>query len=184
LHFYQESLSVFRRHGDIYATLDGLTAIATYASKHGQAEVAARLIGTIQANRAIVGKRMTWPAIREHEAIAAVQSALSQADFEQAVASGQALSVDQAVELASGVCSVASTTSTVESARNGDAYRLSPREREVLRLLIEGNSNQQIGAALFISPRTAGTHVASILAKLQVHSRAAAVGLALSQQLV
>jgi DNA-binding NarL/FixJ family response regulator len=65
-----------------------------------------------------------------------------------------------------------------------DRFGLSPREIEVLRLLVMGQSNEQIGAALFISPRTAGTHVANILGKLGVHSRAAAVGLALSQKLV
>jgi predicted ATPase/DNA-binding CsgD family transcriptional regulator len=46
---------------------------------------------------------------------------------------------------------------------------------EVLRLLARGDSNREIGAALFISPRTVGVHVGSILAKLGVESRAAAV---------
>ncbi|HYH28507.1 MAG TPA: response regulator transcription factor [Actinomycetota bacterium] len=48
---------------------------------------------------------------------------------------------------------------------------LSPREREVLRLLAGGQSNQQIGSALGISGRTAATHVASIYRKLQVTNR-------------
>ncbi len=49
-----------------------------------------------------------------------------------------------------------------------------PREIEVLRLLAEGRSDKQIAGTLFVSPRTASTHVASILMKLDVPSRAAA----------
>ena len=48
---------------------------------------------------------------------------------------------------------------------------LSPREREVLTLLAEGMTNQQIGRALFISPITVRNHVSSILSKLQVSNR-------------
>jgi DNA-binding CsgD family transcriptional regulator len=43
---------------------------------------------------------------------------------------------------------------------------LSPRERDVLRLLVVGQSNQEIGAALCISQHTAANHVANIMNKL------------------
>jgi DNA-binding CsgD family transcriptional regulator/tetratricopeptide (TPR) repeat protein len=48
---------------------------------------------------------------------------------------------------------------------------LTPREVEVLRLLVEGRSNRQIAETLFISGKTASVHVTNILAKLGVHSR-------------
>ena len=48
---------------------------------------------------------------------------------------------------------------------------LTAREVEILRLVAKGQSNPEIGATLFISPRTVGTHVAHILAKLDVGSR-------------
>lgn len=51
---------------------------------------------------------------------------------------------------------------------------LSSRQQEVLRLLVEGHSNSEIAAALSISPRTAANHVAGILRKFGVPSRAAA----------
>jgi DNA-binding NarL/FixJ family response regulator len=54
-----------------------------------------------------------------------------------------------------------------------DEVRLTRREREVLRRLVEGRSDREIGEALFVSPRTATTHVTSILAKLGVTSAAA-----------
>jgi DNA-binding CsgD family transcriptional regulator len=48
----------------------------------------------------------------------------------------------------------------------------------VLRLLAAGRSNQEIGEALFISPRTAQTHITHLLAKLDLPSRTAAAAFA------
>jgi pimeloyl-ACP methyl ester carboxylesterase/DNA-binding CsgD family transcriptional regulator len=55
---------------------------------------------------------------------------------------------------------------------------LSPREREILRLAMEGHDNARIGAALFISDKTVRNHVSRIYEKLGVTSRAQAVALA------
>jgi two-component system, NarL family, nitrate/nitrite response regulator NarL len=54
---------------------------------------------------------------------------------------------------------------------------LTPREREVLSLLVEGRDVDGIAAALFISPETARTHVQRVLRKLGVHSRLEAITL-------
>jgi DNA-binding NarL/FixJ family response regulator len=48
---------------------------------------------------------------------------------------------------------------------------LTPREREVARLLAEGLSNSQLADRLYISPRTAAVHVSNILSKLGMSSR-------------
>lgn len=53
--------------------------------------------------------------------------------------------------------------------------QLTAREREVLDLLASGLGNASIGSRLAISPNTVGNHVTSILAKLQVSSRAEAI---------
>jgi DNA-binding CsgD family transcriptional regulator len=58
------------------------------------------------------------------------------------------------------------------------AYGLTGRELAVLRLLVAGRTNAQIGAVLFISPRTAGVHVTNILRKLGVSGRVQAAALA------
>jgi len=55
---------------------------------------------------------------------------------------------------------------------------LTPREVEVLALLAEGRTNGEIGAALYISTRTAGVHVSNILGKLGVRSRTQAAAVA------
>ncbi len=57
-------------------------------------------------------------------------------------------------------------------------YGLTGRELTVLRLLAAGRTNAQIGAELFISPKTAGVHVTSILRKLGVTNRVQAAALA------
>lgn len=56
--------------------------------------------------------------------------------------------------------------------------KLTQREREVLRLLVQGEDNEAIGRALVISPQTARTHVQNILAKLRLHSRLEAAAFA------
>ena len=61
---------------------------------------------------------------------------------------------------------------------------LSEREREVLRLLALGHTNQEIAKMLYISVRTAETHRAHIMQKLGLSSRAELVRYALSEGLL
>jgi len=70
------------------------------------------------------------------------------------------------------------------AAKNAEADPLSDREREVLRLLALGNTNQEIAQQLFISVRTAETHRAHIMQKLHLTSRAELVRYALAQGLL
>ena len=57
------------------------------------------------------------------------------------------------------------------SAPRGDTFGLSERENQVLNLLVEGLSNQQIGERLFLSPDTIKTHLCHIFDKLRVSGR-------------
>ena len=52
-----------------------------------------------------------------------------------------------------------------------DRYQISPRETEVLQLLIQGRSNKEIGETLFISARTVETHLHNMYGKCGVKSR-------------
>jgi DNA-binding NarL/FixJ family response regulator len=61
---------------------------------------------------------------------------------------------------------------------------LTPREREVLRLVSAGKTNKEIARELVISERTARTHVSKVLGKLGVTSRTQAALLAVREGLV
>jgi NarL family two-component system response regulator LiaR len=63
-------------------------------------------------------------------------------------------------------------------------HDLTPREREVLVLMVKGFSNAAIADRLFVSRSTAKAHVSSILAKLGVTSRTEAVAVAVQHHLV
>ena len=72
----------------------------------------------------------------------------------------------------------------VEERKRAEADPLSEREREVLRLLALGHTNQEIAKQLFISVRTAETHRAHIMQKLRLSSRAELVRYALAEGLL
>jgi two-component system, NarL family, response regulator NreC len=69
----------------------------------------------------------------------------------------------------------------IEERARAAADPLSDREREVLRLLAEGHTNQEIAAQLYISVRTAETHRAHIMQKLRFTTRSELVRYALDQ---
>ena len=75
-------------------------------------------------------------------------------------------------------------TAEAEANARAEADPLSEREREVLRLLALGHTNQEIAKMLFISVRTAETHRAHIMQKLRLATRADLVRYALSQGLL
>jgi DNA-binding NarL/FixJ family response regulator len=68
--------------------------------------------------------------------------------------------------------------------RRTRSHALTQREREVLRLLAEGCTNEQIGAELSISPQTVRTHVQKAMEKLGAANRVQAVATALRESLI
>ncbi|WP_226846751.1 response regulator [Dehalogenimonas etheniformans] len=63
-------------------------------------------------------------------------------------------------------------------------YDLTAREKEILKLMVDGLPNTEIADKLGVSPSTAKFHVSNVLSKLGVASRTEAVSLALKQKLV
>jgi DNA-binding NarL/FixJ family response regulator len=70
------------------------------------------------------------------------------------------------------------------SAESERLPQLTKREREVLRLLADGLSNEEIGKRLFLSPETVRTHVQKAMRRLEADTRTQAVALALRQSLI
>jgi DNA-binding NarL/FixJ family response regulator len=71
-----------------------------------------------------------------------------------------------------------------ETAPRNDDRVLSPRELEILRLLVRGRPTREIAADLGISVQTVRKHTQNVLAKLQVHSKLAAAAVAVRDGLV
>ncbi len=75
----------------------------------------------------------------------------------------------------------------VESYQNGEDMvldPLSPREREVLQLVAEGKTTKEIAGTLGISFKTAETHRANIMAKLDIHETAGLVRYAIRNRMI
>ena len=71
-----------------------------------------------------------------------------------------------------------------EARKKAESDPLSEREREVLRLLALGHTNQEIAKMLYISVRTAETHRSHIMTKLRLNTRAELVRYALQEGLL
>jgi DNA-binding NarL/FixJ family response regulator len=62
--------------------------------------------------------------------------------------------------------------------------RLTPREREIVQLLAEGKGTKEVAASLYISVKTAETHRANIMRKLQVHTVSELVRYAIRNRMI
>ena len=183
---YAECLTLrWERVGDKVGIAGSLRGLASIAAHTGSYARAARLYGAAEAVREAMGA----PAPRHHppseQAIARARGGLGEATFAAAWQEGRALSLVDAIAEALIVPAEAAANTTkrtplTPAARHG----LTPREVEVLQLVREGCSNRQIGERLFISERTARTHVQNILNKLDVGTRAAAAAYAVEHGLI
>ena len=115
------------------------------------------------------------------------RTVLAEAALAAAIAAQRARTVATVLEEALAVLEVAeSAPAFVATPPDASAHRtdaLSPREREVLALVAEGRTNEAIAEALFVSPNTVKTHVASLLHKLQADSRTQLAAMAVRNQL-
>ena len=68
--------------------------------------------------------------------------------------------------------------------RQNNQIKLTPREKEVLKLIVDGESNTEIAEKLFISVHTAKAHVCNILHKMGVTDRVKAAVIAVKTDLV
>ena len=109
---------------------------------------------------------------------------LGDSGFQAAWAAGQALSLAEAVSEASRLEGAPPGSATSITADPAAEFGLTRRERDVLRLLVEGQADREIAEALFIGRRTVETHVAGILNKLGLDSRTAVATYAVRHDLV
>jgi non-specific serine/threonine protein kinase len=148
----------------------------------GRPQRTAQLLGAAEALRERISEPLL-PHLRPmvDQTLEDLRACVGAADLRTAWSVGRTLSLDEAIGLAIEPEPVPDEAAIASPAVAGP---LSKREIDVVRLLVDGKSNQEIGKALFISPHTAATHVQHILNKLGVDSRAAAAAYAVRHALV
>jgi non-specific serine/threonine protein kinase len=186
---FGENLTLSRERGDKGSLLMSLEGLACAAGAEGKAVRAARLFGAAEALKEAIRYRL----VPQERAVlepyrASVRSRLGEPAWEEAAAEGGAMGLDRttayAISEEKPSKPPSSTTSQPSvSPKPEHPAGLSPREVEVLMLVVEGLTNAQIAKELFLSPRTVDTHLTSIYHKLEVSSRAAATRIALEQRL-
>jgi non-specific serine/threonine protein kinase len=162
---HRESFALFReldvRQG-VASALEGLGAAIAGADP----AAAARLFGAAGAVRAALGVPLP-PADQEtlERATAAVRQRLGEPRFTALLAEGRAGPLE----------AITTPAPAINPAEEPSLERwepLTPREREVARLIARGRTNREIAESLVVAERTTTTHVEHILQKLRFRSRA------------
>ncbi len=187
--YLAEALAVRRAQGDEGTFVRCLIGIAGLAERRGQPDAAARLLGAAEGLIAATATVLepVDQADLERDRVA-TRHRLGPDRFAALWEAGKALPLEPALAEAAAVADAAAAEPAPSVApadpSPAAATALSPREVEVLRLVAEGRSDQEIAAALFVSRRTVGSHVGSILAKLGAPSRSAAAAYAVRRGIV
>src|SRR3990172_3124651 len=166
----REGLALHFKFGMRVGVATCLEALAEMDA-HRHPRRAATLFGAAEALREAIGIPVA-PADRGtyDRTVAVVRTRLGAAPCEEVWAAGRATSMDDAVAMVLSDPSPDGASGEVEPGSPADP--LSRREREVATLIVQGLSNRQIAAALFVAETTAESHVQSIFNKLGFNKRA------------
>jgi len=144
---------------------DILECLATLANEAGSHREAARLFGATEAMRRRKGLvRFELYAAGFEASVTTLRDALGESDFDDAWAEGAALSTEEAIAYAQ--------RGRGQRKRPASGWgSLTPTELDVVRLVSEGLTNNDVATRLFISPRTVQTHLTHVYTKLGLTSR-------------
>ena len=135
--------------------------------------------------REAVGVRYGPHYVQGAQILEAMRLSLDAPAFAAAWEAGIALSPERALTEARDVMTEAlAATSSRSGSAPASPAGLTPRELDVLRLLVAGQSDRMIAETLFIGARTVQTHVANLFVKLGVNARAEAAAVAVRKGLV
>ena len=176
----EEDIAVIGQAGGGRAALSELAVLANSGSLP-DVVLMDLLMPEVDGIAATAQIKARWPDV----AVLAVTSFLEEAKVRAALragASGYLLKDAEADEVATAIRAIAAgrihlaaaaAATLVTAIRTPEPARpeLTPREREVVVLVAQGRTNQQIATRLGVTERTARTHVSNILAKLGLTSR-------------
>jgi predicted ATPase/DNA-binding CsgD family transcriptional regulator len=177
---YEESLTITREIGDKLNTASCLEGLAGVAAAQEDPTWAAHLLGAAESMRATIGTAIP-PVERPlyERSVATTRAQLGEKAYAQALIEGRSMTPEQALA-AHGQASLLPQSPTrplsPPPAKPLPIYPdgLTAREVEVLRLVAQGLTNEQVAEQLVISPRTVNTHLTAIYGKIGVSSRGAA----------
>ena len=176
----REGLHIAARTGSWFELLAGLSQCGNLCAATGRAAEAL----TLWAACAAVGRREgltepPWLETRREEQLRQARQALGPARARAAEDRGAAMNITTAAEYA-----LMLTDPGPPQPAAPEPGKLSARERELVTLVAQGRTNAQIGAQLYISVRTVGSHLDRIRDKTGCRRRADLTRLALTIGLV
>jgi DNA-binding CsgD family transcriptional regulator len=173
---HHEALAVRVEHGLRTFYVDSLDALAALGARTGSPAEAVRVLAASAAAREAMGYPRGPGGERARRAmLAGLRTALGERRFAAAWAEGTRLTLDEAVAYV--------RRSRGARRRPSSGWgSLTPTERDVVRLAVEGLNNPQIGGRLFMSRGTVKTHLSHVYAKLGVANRTELATLATSRR--
>jgi len=190
LTYYQQSLALNQQVGEKWMTPFNLEGLAGVVATQGALRWAAQLWGAAEALReAIDVPRLPVDRRGYEQAVTTVRTQLGEEAFATAWAEGRTMSPEQALAAPGQVALFAPTQgqripSPTPASPPSYPDALTTHEVEVLRVVAQGLTNEQVAERLVISPRTVDTHLTSIYSKIGISSRAAATRYAIEHHLV
>jgi DNA-binding CsgD family transcriptional regulator len=182
---FHKSLALALAKGDRGSVVDGIESLARLAAMTGLPRPSIRLFAAAEALREeLINPLPPIEAVYREPIMQKLRETEGEAGFAAAWAAGRTLSQEEALAEALALRGETAEGTAPGVERRASAHGLTERELEVLRLLVAGHSNREVGALLNISKATAARHVANIYNKLGVDSRSRLTVFALQHGLI
>lgn len=171
---WREALNLAWSEGERWQAVDPLFGLSAVLAEKNEPRMALRLLGAVDACSVATGTIPLIAGAMTSRIEERTRGDLSSSEISHLRAEGAATSLR----------AIVGNLLPAPPMDGERALELSPRERDVLRLLADGRSDPEIAATLFVSRRTVATHVERVFRKLGVHSRAAASARAVRLDLI
>jgi len=179
---YRESLGLAADHKDLQQIVGHLDRYAVIDCEAGRFDRVALMLGASSRLHELLGVESS-PTLHarldgvEHDA----RDSLGEERFTENWQAGRNLSLEETIAIALRIEVPARSPGVPTAAAR---WGMTPRALDVLRLVPEGHTDQEIADRLFISRRTVNTHVSHLLTRLDVPRRTQAVALARAEKVL